>query len=338
MALAGALRHPAGNPALHQSCRRPLRPAARCAVEHARHLGAVRSGSTVVDPSHRQGRRGPTRRSASWQPATCPRRACPISRAPDFKGKWYHSGLWPHEGVDFTGLRVGVIGTGSSGVQMIPLIAQQASHLHVFQRTANFSLPARTRRWTRTRETPPQGGIPRTPHRRLGHAVRHRRLSGADQIRAGSDAGRTRRPAYEAKWAEGGSISFLYSYTDLLVNKEANDTARSSCARRSAASSRTRSTAELLAPKDHPIGTKRLVPRYDYYETYNRDNVTLVDVRSDADQEITATGVRTGNAEYERRCDRLCHRLRRDDRRAARDRHPRRQRTGAGGKMGTAGR
>jgi cyclohexanone monooxygenase len=107
-----------------------------------------------------------------------------------------------------------------------------------------------------------------------------------------------RRGAYEAKWAEGGSISFLYSYTDLLLNKEANETASEFVRRKIRATVKDPLTAELLCPNDHPIGTKRLILDTDYYETYNRENVTLVDIRSKPIQEITSTGLRTTDAEY----------------------------------------
>ena len=90
-----------------------------------------------------------------------------------------------------------------------------------------------------------------------------------------------RNAAYEAKWQEGGSISYLYAYTDLLVNKESNDTASEFVRNKIRGIVKDKRTAELLAPKDHPIGTKRLCLDTNYYETYNRDNVTLVDVRSD---------------------------------------------------------
>jgi len=210
----------------------------------------------------------------------------------DFKGRWYHSGLWPHEGVDFSGLRVGVIGTGSSGVQMIPIIAQQAKHLHVFQRTANFSLPARNAPMDAERE------------RRHKAEYRQRRIAAADTpfaiaghakpTRSALEVAEAERnEAYEAKWQEGGSISYLYSYTDLLVNKESNDTASEFVRNKIRATVKDPRTAELLAPKDHPIGTKRLCLDTNYYETYNRDNVTLVDVRSDPIDTITATGLRT---------------------------------------------
>ena len=107
-----------------------------------------------------------------------------------------------------------------------------------------------------------------------------------------------RQRAYEAKWAEGGSISFLYSYTDLLVNKESNDTASEFVCRKIRATVKDPKTAELLCPNNHPIGTKRLILDTDYYETYNRDNVTLVGIRSKPIQEVTPTGLRTANAEF----------------------------------------
>ena len=210
----------------------------------------------------------------------------------DFKGKWYHSGLWPHEGVDFTGLRVGVIGTGSSGVQMIPLIARQAKHLHVFQRTANFSLPARNAPMEPARESRHKADYPArrraaydTPFAIGGYP---RPTKSALEV-----SEEERNAAYEAKWQEGGSISYLYTYTDLLTNKEANDTASEFARNKIRGIVKDQKVAELLAPKDHPIGTKRLCLDTNYYETYNRDNVTLVDVRSDPIAEITPTGLRT---------------------------------------------
>jgi cyclohexanone monooxygenase len=104
--------------------------------------------------------------------------------------------------------------------------------------------------------------------------------------------------AYEAKWAEGGSISFLYSYTDLLLSKESNETASEFVRRKIRATVKDPRTAELLCPNDHPIGTKRLILDSDYYETYNRDNVTLVDIRSKPIQEITPTGLCTADGGY----------------------------------------
>src|SRR5262245_39609420 len=214
-----------------------------------------------------------------------------------FKGKWYHTGLWPHDGVDFTGLRVGVIGTGSSGVQSIPIIARQAKHLYVFQRTANFSLPARN--------------VPMDPTKERAHKADYaeRRRAAFDTpfgiagypapVKSALETGEEeRRRLYEAKWAEGGSISFLYSFTDLLVNKASNETASEFVREKIRATVNDPRTAELLCPTDHPIGAKRLILDTDYYETYNRDNVTLVDIRTKPIREIIATGLRTDDAEY----------------------------------------
>ena len=214
-----------------------------------------------------------------------------------FKGKWYHPGLWPHEGVDFTGLRVGVIGTGSSGVQLIPLVAKQAKHLYVFQRTANFSLPARN--------------APMAPEKERAHKAQYpeRRRAAFDTpfgiagypppVKPALDATEEERlRTYEEKWAEGGSISFLYSYTDLLVNKDSNETAAEFVRQKIRATIKDPKTAELLCPTDHPIGTKRLILDTDYYETYNRGNVILVDVRSRPNEEIMPTGLRTADADY----------------------------------------
>ena len=225
-------------------------------------------------------------------------------RVPDFKGiatfkgRWYHSGLWPHEGVDFSGLRVGVIGTGSSGVQMIPLIAAAAKHLHVFQRTANFSLPARNGPMDPEIESVHKSEYP--ARRAAAYETPFGIAGFPPPVKSALEATPEERDAkYEAKWAEGGSISFLYSYTDLLVNKAANDTASEFVRDKIRSIVKNPAVAELLAPKDHPIGTKRLCLDTNYYETYNRDNVTLVDARSSPIQEITPAGARTADAEYE---------------------------------------
>jgi cyclohexanone monooxygenase len=177
---------------------------------------------------------------------------------------------------------------------MIPIIARQAKHLHVFQRTANFSLPARNAPMDQERERRHKAEYPArrraaydTPFAIAGYPKPTKKTLEA--------TAEERKAAYEAKWQEGGSISFLYSYTDLLVSKEANDTASAFVHDKIRGIVKDPATAELLAPKDHPIGTKRLCLDTGYYETYNRENVTLVDVRSDPIQEITADGVRTAS-------------------------------------------
>jgi cyclohexanone monooxygenase len=214
-----------------------------------------------------------------------------------FKGKWYHTGLWPHKGVDFTGLRVGVIGTGSSGVQSIPIIAKQAKHLYVFQRTANFSLPARNASMDPDKERIHKSQYPE--RRRAAFGTPFGIAGYPPPAKSALDASEEERlGAYEAKWAEGGSISFLYSFTDLLLSKDANETASEFVRRKIRATVKDPRTAGLLCPNDHPIGTKRLILDTDYYETYNRDNVSLVDIRSKPIEEITPTGLRTADADY----------------------------------------
>jgi cyclohexanone monooxygenase len=216
----------------------------------------------------------------------------------DFQGRWYHTGTWPHEGVDFTGQRVGVIGTGSSGVQMIPHVAEQAKHLHVFQRTANFILPARN--------------APMEPERERAHKENYRDrrraayetpfgISGyppptKSALEASSEE---REVVYSRQWSTGGNIAFLYCYGDLLLNEEANETAAEFVRRQIRGTVKDPEVAELLCPKDHPIGTKRLILDTNYFETFNRDNVTLVNVRSAPIERITRTGIRTANADYE---------------------------------------
>ena len=216
----------------------------------------------------------------------------------DFRGETYHTGLWPKEGVDFTGKRVAVVGTGSSGVQSIPHIAKQAKHLHVFQRTANFSLPARN--------------APLDPEKERKHKQEYpeRRQAAYDTpfgiagypgpTQTASEATQEEREAqYAAKWAEGGSISYLYSYTDLLLDEEANKTASDFVRERIREMVKDPAVAETLCPNDHPIGTKRLILDTEYYETYNRENVTLVNARKTPIEAMTGKGIRTTDAAYE---------------------------------------
>jgi cyclohexanone monooxygenase len=225
-------------------------------------------------------------------------------RVPDFKGldrftgKWYHSGLWPKEGVDFTGRRVAVIGTGSTAIQMIPHVARQAQHLYVFQRTANFSIPARNAPLDPERERRHKAEYP--ARRRAAYDTPFG-VSGypAPTESALQATEEERQRTYEAKWAEGGTVGMLTSYTDLLLSPEANETAAEFVRQKIRGIVRDPAVAELLAPRDHPIGSKRLCLDTDYYETYNRDNVTLVDARRAPIEEITTNGLRTAEAEYE---------------------------------------
>ncbi len=215
-----------------------------------------------------------------------------------FRGEWYHSGRWPEHSVDFTGKRVGVIGTGSSGIQMIPVIARQARHLHVFQRTANYSVPARNGPLDAKLERAHKATY--VERRQGAHYSAYGVAGLAPYPMSALDATPAERRAhYEAKWNEGGPFAFLFAYNDLLTNQASNDTLAEFVRDKVRSIVKDAAVAELLAPKDYPIGAKRLCVDTDYYETFNRDNVTLVDVKSAPIVEITGTGLRTTDAEYE---------------------------------------
>ena len=216
----------------------------------------------------------------------------------NFKGDWYHTGLWPKEGADFSGRRVGVIGTGSSGIQAIPVIAEQAKHLHVFQRTANFSVPAVNRPLTPEADQAHKAKYPqwRQESRSTPFGIAGFPPPTQSALEASEEE---RRKSYESKWGTGGNISFLYAYNDLLVNRDSNETASEFVREKIRSIVRDPKVAERLLPNDHPIGTKRLCLDNGYFETYNRPNVTLVDVKSAPIIEITAKGLRTDKQEYE---------------------------------------
>jgi cyclohexanone monooxygenase len=224
------------------------------------------------------------------------------ARVPDFKGlasfkgKTYHTGHWPHEGVDFSGERVGVIGTGSSAIQAIPVIAEQAAELTVFQRTPNFSIPSRNGPMT-----PDYEQSWKSAYAQLRDQAREARtgiLNNPNDTSALEVSDAERQREYEARWAAGGT-SFMAAFNDLIFNQQANDTAAEFVRNQIRGIVHDRAVAELLAPKNHPIGTKRICVDTDYYQTYNRENVTLVDVRSTPITEITPNGLRTGGREYE---------------------------------------
>ncbi len=215
-----------------------------------------------------------------------------------FKGNWYHSGLWPQDGVDFSGRRVGVIGTGSSGIQMIPVIAAQAKHLHVFQRTANFSVPAVNRPLTpeADRRHKERYAYWRDQSRQTPFGISGHPPPTQSALQVSHDE---RERDYEQKWGTGGNISFLYAYNDLLVNADSNETASEFVRAKIRSIVRDPKAAELLQPRDHPIGTKRLCLDTGYFETFNRDNVTLVDIKSDPIVSVTPTGLRTSTRDFE---------------------------------------
>jgi len=213
-----------------------------------------------------------------------------------FRGKTYHTGAWPHEGVDFTGRRVGVIGTGSSAIQAIPVLAQQAGELMVFQRTANFSVPARN--------APMDDAYERSwkdNYAALRQRARDDTTSGTlyekSAFKAHEVNPELRQREYERRWQRGG-VNFMHSFNDLMVDIRSNQTAADFVRAQIRATVRKPEIAELLAPKDHPIGAKRICIDTDYFATFNRDNVTLVDLRAAPIDRITPDGVQTANAHY----------------------------------------
>jgi cyclohexanone monooxygenase len=215
----------------------------------------------------------------------------------NFKGKVYHTGHWPHEQIDFTGLRVGVIGTGSSAIQSVPVIAEQASHLTVFQRTANFSIPARNAPLTQEEREAFRKDYPQI--RRFAREEARNGIYTEMPDRGALDDGDNERHAkFESRWSRGG-LTFMSVYNNLALDKAANDTAANFVRAKIAEIIKDPHTAKLLQPNNHPIGSKRICVDTEYYATFNRPNVTLVDIRSNPIEEITTDSVRTGGKEYE---------------------------------------
>jgi cyclohexanone monooxygenase len=212
-----------------------------------------------------------------------------------FAGKWYHTGNWPHEGVDFTGQKVGVIGTGSSAIQSIPIIAGQAASLTVFQRTPNFSVPARNAPLDPEFERRVKANY--AEYRRQARESRVGFVVATNEKTALQAESEERQREYESRWHRGG-LGFSAAFSDLLTTQAANDTAAAFFHEKIRSIVKDPAVAEALTPRDYPIGTKRMCVDTDYYATFNRDNVTLVDIRKDPIEAITPRGVRTRRAEH----------------------------------------
>ncbi|MCP3381574.1 NAD(P)/FAD-dependent oxidoreductase [Bradyrhizobium sp. CCGUVB4N] len=215
----------------------------------------------------------------------------------NFKGPVYHTGNWPHQDVDFTGLRVGLIGTGSSGIQSTPVIAEQAKHLTVFQRTANFSIPARNAALTDGERDAVRKKYPEI--RRFAREVARNGIY-AEQPDRGAldDSDEIRNGKYASRWDRGG-LTFMYVYNNLGLDRAANDTAADFVRGKIAEIVKDPETAKLLQPNSHPIGTKRICIDTDYFATFNRPNVSLVDIKSNPIEEITANAVRVAGKDHE---------------------------------------
>jgi len=215
-----------------------------------------------------------------------------------FQGEQYHTGSWPHEEVDFAGKSVAVIGTGSSGIQSIPVIARQAEHLTVFQRTPQYTIPARhgtiDRKFLEKTVKPNYDDLMERARWSTGGFPMDRDERSALEISAAE-----RLEIYEASWAEGGIRFLSTSFKDVSTDRRANDTMAEFIRKKIREMVQDPETAEKLMPTDHPFGSKRPLIDTDYFETYNRENVELVDIRHSPIQEITPRGIRTDDQEFE---------------------------------------
>jgi cyclohexanone monooxygenase len=214
-----------------------------------------------------------------------------------FKGPVYHTGNWPHEPVDFTGLRVGIIGTGSSGIQSVPVIAGQAKHLTVFQRTPNYSIPARNAPLTDAERRSFQDNYAEI-RRFAREDARNGIYTDLPDRGALDDGANERRDRYEARWQRGG-LTFMSVYNNLALDKAANDTAADFVRDKIGETVKDPATAKLLQPTTYPIGTKRICIDTDYFETFNRPNVSLVDIKTNPIEEILPHAVRVAGEEHE---------------------------------------
>ena len=212
-----------------------------------------------------------------------------------FEGRWYHTGHWPHEGVDFTGQRVGIVGTGSSAIQSTPIIARQAASVVVFQRTPNFSVPAQNAPLDAEYERRVKADY--AEFRRRARESRVGFVVAANEQSALAAAPEEREREYEARWQRGG-LGFTSAFSDLMTTAEANDTAAEFFRAKIRSIVRDPAVAELLAPTGYPVGTKRMCVDTGYYDTFNRDNVRLVDLRTSPVEAITPRGIKTRDSEH----------------------------------------
>jgi cation diffusion facilitator CzcD-associated flavoprotein CzcO len=214
-----------------------------------------------------------------------------------FRGEWYHTAQWPKDEVSFAGKRVGLIGTGSTGIQLTPVIAESAGHLHVFQRTPAYTVPARNRalpddyerewkdsyaeRRTRMRNSPGAALMP-PPHQSIFDFTPEQQ-----------------QEILEKAWNARNGLIFVRTFADTMVSLEANEIVAEFIRGKIRQIVRDPEVAERLTPRTYPVGTKRICMDTGYYETFNQENVTLVDVRANPITEITETGLRTTAGDYE---------------------------------------
>ena len=206
----------------------------------------------------------------------------------DFAGDCFHTGAWPQTPVDFAGRRVALIGTGSSGIQATPVIAESAAHLTVFQRTPNFIIPARNGRLHPDTVRTWKDDYParRALAKRIG-TIYEFSPHGAMDVDE-----HQRRREYERRWEDGG-VNFVHSFKDLYLDQTANDTAAEFVRARIRELVTDPEVADALSPNDHPLGSKRICVASDYYEAFNRPNVSLVNLRREPIERIVPEGIRT---------------------------------------------
>jgi cyclohexanone monooxygenase len=218
----------------------------------------------------------------------------PFRGREDFSGPVYHTGEWPHEGVDFTGLRVGIIGTGSSAIQSIPIIAQQACELTVFQRTATYSVPAWNEKLTPEYRSSIKADYPALRAKARARPTGFYFPFNMKPALEATEEERERQ--YQEAWERGG-LPFLGAYGDLLFEKAANDTIAEFARRKIRSIVKDPATAELLCP-DNVFGCKRLCVDTGYFETYNLPHVKLVDVSKTPIERFTADGIEVNGVGY----------------------------------------
>ena len=214
-----------------------------------------------------------------------------------YRGRWCHTGRWPKEGMDLAGRRVGVIGTGATAVQLITEIAREVGHLTVFQRTPNFCAPLRNRPITDEMMREIRDNYPEIFRRCNETAGSFMHLF--DPRSAMDVTPEERREQYEKLWQEPGFAKWLSNFYDVMLPGEANEDYAEFVRSKIRDRVHDPEVAEMLVPRDHMFGSKRLPCESGYYEVYNRDNVLLVDVRKAPIRRITPTGLQTADAEYE---------------------------------------
>ena len=215
----------------------------------------------------------------------------------DFRGAWCHTGRWPKEGMDLAGKRVGVIGTGATAVQLITEIAREVGHLTVFQRTANYCAPLRNRPITDDEQAEIKANYPeifRKCMETAGSFVHEFDTRSALEV-----SPQERMAQYERLWQEPGFKKWLGNFYDVMLPGEANEDYAEFFRNKIRERVHNPEVAEMLTPKDHMFGSKRLPCESGYYEVYNQDNVLLVDVKKAPIRRITPAGVQTADAHYD---------------------------------------